>query len=62
MGNKSRRHYRVAQKEVSFKPTVSNGIFIKNKQKPKIIAVIIIAACLFFLKGLLIGAWVERNR
>ena len=61
MGNKTRRHYRVAQREVLCKPICANGIFIKNKHKPGIIAGLIMIAGLLFLKGFLIG-WMRRNR
>jgi hypothetical protein len=61
MGNKTRRHYRVAQKEILYKPIASKGIFIKNKHKPKIIAGLICIAGLLFLKGFLLGLLAKKD-
>ncbi len=49
----ARKHYRAVRKRVEHSP--AKGIFIPNKQKPKLILLGISLLLLAFLKGLLLG-------
>jgi len=49
----ARKHYRAVKKQIEQSP--AKGIFIPNKQKPKIIIIGICLLLLAFLKGLLFG-------
>lgn len=49
----ARKHYRAVKKQIDHSP--AKGIFIPNKQKPKLILLGAGLLILAFLKGLLLG-------
>lgn len=49
----ARKHYRAVKKQIEHTP--SRGIFISNKQKPRLIMLGVSLLILIFLKGLLLG-------
>lgn len=49
----ARKHYRAVKKQVEHSP--AKGMFISNKQKPKLILLGVSLLLLAFLKGLLLG-------
>ncbi len=56
---KSRRHYRVAKREVMQAPT--KGVFVPKEKKGKIIALGILLIVAAYLKGMIIGHLITKK-
>lgn len=54
-----RKHYRAVQKQIEQAP--SKGIFIPNKQKPRLYILAAAIGAVIFLKGLLLGYLAGRG-